>query len=252
MSLFLSERRRAVRVNYVCEVLVRHDNSQGSSQRLSDISTSGAFIDTLAPFSAGTILHLQFPMNGVIIEARAEVRFAMSQIGMGVRFLDLSPEHQRVIQNFAEEKSLGNHPASATDASSLPGEPEIQLPPRESDRSPAAALNMVLSGDFTFLSIFDVVQMIDSSRLTGTLEIRLPQESGAIHFNDGLIVGAHSQEASGAAALADFLSAIEGSFTFRQSDAEHPVTLAASSNTGLLLDLLTVPDEEKTPTLVEA
>ncbi len=254
MSVFLPERRRAVRVTYVCDVEVLREDSQAIQQRLNDISTSGAFIDTTSPSPVGTVLQVRFPMNGVLIEARAEVRFAMSQIGMGVRFIELSPEHQRIIRNYVEERALAGAAAPVKPLPSPLVETTPALPPLKPSAYPTstAVPNAVLSGSFAFLSIFDVVQMIDSSRLTGILEISMPQEHGAIYFNNGLIVGATSGSESDGAALAGFLSATEGTFAFQQSEAAHPVTLTTSSNTGLLLDLLTEQDEERASTLVEA
>jgi Domain of unknown function (DUF4388) len=92
--------------------------------------------------------------------------------------------------------------------------------------------------------MFDVIQMVENSRLTGALAIRSPGVSGEIHFNDGRIVGAKTDSASGTEAIISMLDASEGGFEFKKSDYSFACTITATSNMALLLDLLRIKDEE--------
>jgi hypothetical protein len=94
------------------------------------------------------------------------------------------------------------------------------------------------------VSLFDVIQMIENSRLTGILEIVLPKAKGEVNFNDGQIAGAKAGSAIDLEALDKFMGATEGTFEFRKTEQPFERTINAGSNAGLLLDLLRGKDEE--------
>src|SRR3954454_9210165 len=48
------------------------------------------------------------------------------------------------------------------------------------------------AGDLSMISVFDAVQAIENSRLTGTLTLTNDAQLGRVFFNDGQIVGAES------------------------------------------------------------
>jgi len=148
---------------------------------------------------------------------------------MGVRFLDLKPEHAAALESLIEGKPFV--PPAATGASSLKaesGQPKVDL----------------LLGNFAVVSMFDVIQIIENNRLQGALSVASQAANGEIHFNDGQIVSAQSGLKKGQEALKDFLDVTEGAFEFKRSGGAYPVTIEASSNMSLMLDLLRVRDEE--------
>jgi len=102
-----------------------------------------------------------------------------------------------------------------------------------------------LSGDLAFVSIFDAVQVIENSRLTGTLAITSDARSGSVFFNEGRIVGAETGETTGVDAFRKVVEVTSGTFDFEKSVKEFPVTINAASNTNLILDSLRQLDEEK-------
>jgi hypothetical protein len=101
------------------------------------------------------------------------------------------------------------------------------------------------SGDLSVISIFDAVQVIENSRLTGALGIFSDARSGRVNFNEGRIVGAETGETSGEEAFRKLVEATTGTFDFEKSVKEFPVTINAASNTNLILDSLRQLDEEK-------
>jgi hypothetical protein len=201
--------------------------------RINDLSLTGAFIDSLICYSPGTTLKLRFHIKDRLIETTAEVRYSMPKMGMGVRFLDLKPEHLSALESLIEGKPMA--PPPATSESSGDGDQA------ESKMSTTPDL---LLGNFAVVSMFDVIQIIENNRLGGALSVMSPAAHGEIHFNDGKIVGAQTHLTAGIDALKSFLDVAEGSFQFKRSPTHYPCTINAASNMSLMLDLLRVKDEE--------
>jgi hypothetical protein len=101
------------------------------------------------------------------------------------------------------------------------------------------------AGDLSVVSIFDAMQVIENSRLTGALAIVTDARAGRVYFNEGRIVGAETGEATGEDAFRKVVEATSGSFDFEKSLKEFPITINAISNTNLILDSLRLLDEEK-------
>ncbi|HWS98719.1 MAG TPA: DUF4388 domain-containing protein [Pyrinomonadaceae bacterium] len=104
---------------------------------------------------------------------------------------------------------------------------------------------VTLAGDLSAVSIFDAVQVIENSRLTGALAVASDTRKGRVLFNEGRIVGAESGEAAGEEAFRRIVEVVTGTFDFHRSASEFPVTINAASNTNLILDSLRQLDEEK-------
>ena len=106
-------------------------------------------------------------------------------------------------------------------------------------------VKVTFAGDLSSVSIFDAVQVIENSRLTGALAVTSDTRQGRVLFNEGRIVGAESGDASGEEAFRKIVEVVTGTFDFEKSAAEYPVTINAASNTNLILDSLRQLDEEK-------
>ncbi len=72
-------------------------DSQDVVTRPPDISTRGMFINTNRSFPKGAILNVQFRLtqSGVRVRTRCEVRYCLPGVGVGVEFVDISPESVR-------------------------------------------------------------------------------------------------------------------------------------------------------------
>ncbi|MCI0490736.1 MAG: DUF4388 domain-containing protein [Blastocatellia bacterium] len=227
------DRRSAKRIPYICEVQCEGSGLARLSTRINDLSAEGIFIDSMTCYGVGTILKLRFYVRDVLIEVTGEVRYGMPQIGMGIHFLDLKPEDRTTIESFIEGKPMPKQPSNPTTGSlqeEAPSAPQTQK---------------VLTGNFALVSLFDVIQIIENSRLTGALLIVSPSVTGEIHFNEGLIVGGESGPDTGLKAINKFLGATEGIFEFKKSGRAYERAIQATSNTGLLLDLLHSEDEKE-------
>ena len=113
-------------------------------------------------------------------------------------------------------------------------------PPKSPDQPP----QKILSGNLSDVNLFDIIQIIENSRLTGILLITAPSIAGEIHLSEGLIVGATARDEAGIEALQKLLDSVDGSFEFEKSSREFERTIQANSNTALILDMLRAKDEE--------
>jgi hypothetical protein len=215
------DRRESKRISYLCEVECEGLGVGSLATRINDLSTTGAFIDSMTCYSPGTTLRLRFHLNNIPVATIAEVRYTIPQTGMGVRFLSLDPRAQAALESFIDGK-----PLSIEDTESQ-------------SESVAASWNTdLLLGNFAIVSMFDVIQIIENNRLSGVLSVRSPSVNGEIQFNGGQIVGAQSGSKTGLAGLRSFLDVTEGTFEFTRSEVVHRPTINATNNMSLMLDLL--------------
>lgn len=93
------EKRVSRRLSKSIEVDCRTLDAEGLSVpvRISDLSCNGAFLDSMNPLPVGTRLGLRFAIGERLFVLSAQVVHAMPQFGMGVRFLDLTPDVRAVL-----------------------------------------------------------------------------------------------------------------------------------------------------------
>jgi tetratricopeptide (TPR) repeat protein len=102
----------------------------------------------------------------------------------------------------------------------------------------------ILSGSLADINLFDIIQILENSHVTGLLQVFASAASGEIYLQDGLIVGAKAGGESGRKALTMLSSATDGTFDVEKNARTYERTIQATSNTALILDLLRVKDEE--------
>jgi hypothetical protein len=230
------ERRGSGRVNYLCECQVESEGFHTGkvNWRISDLSAEGIFIDSMLWLPIGSTLKLKFMIHDRKIRATGEVRYFLPHVGMGVQFIDLDPYDREVIESVVRGKPMPAPPDSRA-TGPLTG---------RTGTGPLSPSGAVISGDLAVVSLFDVIQMIESGGLTGCLSVHTDLSRSEIHFNDGAIVGASDGSATGITALNRILGALGDTFEFHGSDSAFDVTIASSDNTSLILDMLTHKDEE--------
>ena len=156
---------------------------------------------------------------------------------------ELQIAHDRLL----EAKSLDPRISIAPglDAIRRARRPDIQQNASPAQRPNFDRPRSTFSGDLSVISIFDAVQVLENSRLTGVLAIVSNARSGRVHFNEGRIVGAETGDITGEDAFRKIVEVTAGTFDFERSVKEFPVTINAASNTNLILDSLRQLDEEK-------
>ena len=226
------ERREAKRISYICEVQCKGSGVSRLATRINDLSLTGAYIDSISCYPAGTILTLRFHVKDVLIETTAEVRYSMQRMGMGLHFLDLQPAHVAALESLIDGKPMPPMPPASQAAEVGHTKPERSYVPD------------VLLGNFAVVSMFDVIQIIENNRLVGSLAVESPGGKGEIYFNEGQIVAAHSGSTTDTEALKNLVGITEGSFEFKRTTTQYPDTIGATSNKSLMMDLLREKDEE--------
>lgn len=67
-----------------------------------DISEEGMYISTQAELLSGAVLDLGFRIGDLPIAVKGVVQHAQAGLGIGVKFINLAPEHYTVIKKFVE------------------------------------------------------------------------------------------------------------------------------------------------------
>lgn len=102
-----------------------------------------------------------------------------------------------------------------------------------------------ITGDLADINIFDIVQILENSRMSGVLTLRTAASSGNIYFNDGQVVDATVGQRVGLDAFGDLIEATEGQFEFEKTQTSYQRRIEAGSNTSLILDVLRDKDESR-------
>jgi len=94
--------RQAARLASLRDLSVTYEgHSESVVTRAPDLSPRGMFINTSRNFPEGAVLNVRFRLaqSDVEIATRAEVRYCLPGVGVGVEFVDISPEAVRAIEN---------------------------------------------------------------------------------------------------------------------------------------------------------
>lgn len=98
----MDDRRKSRRVTFFCEAHLEGIDVSHANVRLADLSAEGAFVDARSVLPPGAVATLRFTLLGEEVAARAEVRYSMPGMGMGLRFVDLPPGARDRIVRFVE------------------------------------------------------------------------------------------------------------------------------------------------------
>ena len=105
------ERRNALRFSFTAAAEVTDLRSQTRiAGRSSDLGLGGCYIDTLSPFSAGTVVRLRMEHDLHVFEATALVAYSHVTMGMGLSYTNIKPEHQAILQLWMDDLSGGLSP----------------------------------------------------------------------------------------------------------------------------------------------
>jgi len=97
--------RSAKRFSSLRDLSVSYEgHSEDIVTRPPDISTRGMFINTTRTFPEGAVLNVRFrlALSGAEVHSRAEVRYCLPGVGVGVEFIDISDESVQAIEREIE------------------------------------------------------------------------------------------------------------------------------------------------------
>ena len=106
--------RQHARLRYPPHLSVRYEGRDVDIRLSSpDISAKGMFINSPSRLPEGAVLKVTFllPRRNVMVVARCEVRFCLPGVGVGVEFIDISPETEHDIEQEIEslQESAKSH-----------------------------------------------------------------------------------------------------------------------------------------------
>ena len=150
--------------------------------------------------------------------------------------------HDRLL----EAKQLDNRISIVTGLEAIrrARHPELQAQ-QSAEAAPSASFTATFAGDLSVISIFDAIQAIENSKLTGCLMLNSSTQSSRLLFNDGQIVGAETGKLVAQQAFSHIVQIAAGTFDFQKTAHSFPITIETASNTNLILDSLRQVDEEK-------
>jgi tetratricopeptide (TPR) repeat protein len=155
---------------------------------------------------------------------------------------DFDSAHDRLL----EAKHLDNRISIATGLEAIrrARHPERQAQPATPAAQPGQKPGVTFAGDLSTISVFDAIQAIENSRLTGSLLLTNNAQAGRVLFNEGQIVGAECGKLTAQDAFRQIVEITGGAFDFQKSAQTFPVTIESASNTNLILDSLRQVDED--------
>lgn len=134
--------------------------------------------------------------------------------------------------------------------------PELLAPPKPQPIHQTASIvlqaeapapfhrDTAFAGNLSLVGLFDLIQVVENSKLTGLLKLKTDPYICSLAFNVGRIVDAEVAGITGTQAFRKIVELTSGTFEFTLSEREFPVIIQAASNTNLLLDTLADMDEE--------
>jgi hypothetical protein len=134
-----SEKRRSLR--YQCEgsIEMREDGTDGHTwATFTDISLHGCYVEAQSAYPKGTALHIKLEAHGVRVETRGTVRVSYPYLGMGIAFVDTSPENTARLREMLMKVSRPSMLMGPGIASTLPSSKPLDAMPVISN--PAAAV----------------------------------------------------------------------------------------------------------------
>jgi hypothetical protein len=124
------------------------------------------------------------------------------------------------------------------------GKAGVAPPPGIPPRSGGGGAKSI-TGDLADISIFDIVQILENSRMTGVLALKSGAMTGNVYFNDGQVVDATYGQKISLDAFAELVDFANGQFEFEKSPNRFQQRIESTSNTSLILDVLREKDESR-------
>ena len=98
------ERRGVPRYRFTARAMVT-ELSSGTRlpTRTSELGLNGCYIDTLELFPVGTLVHLRILKGNGVFETSGRVLYCHAGIGMGIVFVDPTPDQREVLAGWVAE-----------------------------------------------------------------------------------------------------------------------------------------------------
>jgi hypothetical protein len=102
-------------------------NGISLSARTSDVSVHGCYLDTINPLPPGTRIRVHLTKGNETFHSLAVVTYSHESMGMGVAFMEISPEAREIIQGWIAKPESGK----ASMAPSSPAQNPVTAQPND-------------------------------------------------------------------------------------------------------------------------
>ncbi len=82
------------------------------SARISELGVGGCYVDALNPFSEGTLVGLRILRDQGVFETKAKVAYCDSRFGMGLAFIEMTPDQRLLLEGWIAEIISQRRPVS--------------------------------------------------------------------------------------------------------------------------------------------
>jgi PilZ domain len=95
------QRRSVRRCALVASVEVTELHSGATlSTRISELGVGGCYVDALNPFSEGALVRLRILRDQGVFETKAKVVYCDPRFGMGLAFIEVTPDQRSLLENW--------------------------------------------------------------------------------------------------------------------------------------------------------
>jgi len=95
------ERRPSARFPFIASAeVLQENNGSRLSARISDVSATGCYVDTINPLPGGTAVRVRIFNETQAFEAPATVAYSVVHLGMGLCFDEVSLNAREVLQTW--------------------------------------------------------------------------------------------------------------------------------------------------------
>lgn len=139
--------------------------------RVSDLGRGGCFVDTISPFSRGTVTKLLIRRDDQSFEATGRVAYALEGMGMGLLFTKAEPEQLWTLEQWLREAS---------------GEDELEAAPDDSDGDSELDDVQGMSNEVSFVVNELILELLRNGILSEAKSKDMLQKLFAKQFTHGI------------------------------------------------------------------
>jgi hypothetical protein len=98
------ERRRTPRYVFFASAELFEEKSEVRiASRVSELSLHGCYLDMMNPFPKDTLVLLKIWADEKAFQAKGKIIYSQPNMGAGVVFLDVQPEHLPILQHWLDD-----------------------------------------------------------------------------------------------------------------------------------------------------
>ena len=106
----LREQRRVPRYTFIATAeLIEQKTDVRIATRVSELSLHGCYLDMMNPFPQDTLVLVKISAGDVVFQAKAKIIYAQPNLGAGVAFQEIAPEHLIILQGWLEQAKKDQH-----------------------------------------------------------------------------------------------------------------------------------------------